>query len=125
MPSRIATVASQPVVYLLLLALGPLAAAPDSKPLYIAGSSWVADAPTKVADQLGAFNDPGISPQIKVVNYNSGKEALSSLLAGDSDFAIVHHGRLDPSVILLSKPYRCENLAATVRKALSTNSTLP
>ncbi|HEX7719479.1 MAG TPA: NrtA/SsuA/CpmA family ABC transporter substrate-binding protein [Woeseiaceae bacterium] len=88
MPSRIATVAGQLVVCLLLLALAALASASDSQPLQIAGSGWVADAPTKIADQLGAFNEPGILPEIKVVNYNSGKEALASLLAGATDFAL-------------------------------------
>lgn len=38
--------------------------------------------------------------------------------SGYTENAIVHHGRLDPSVILLSKPYRREDLAASVRKAL-------
>ncbi|HEX7718553.1 MAG TPA: ATP-binding protein, partial [Woeseiaceae bacterium] len=42
--------------------------------------------------------------------------------SGYSENAIVHHGRLDPSVNLLSKPYRREDLAASVRKALSADS---
>ena len=62
MTSRIAIVASQPAASLLLLALAALASASDSQPLQIAGSGWVADAPTKIADQLGAFNEPGILP---------------------------------------------------------------
>ncbi len=41
--------------------------------------------------------------------------------SGYTENAIVHHGRLDPSVILLSKPYRREDLAAAVRKALGTD----
>ncbi|MDZ7769928.1 MAG: hypothetical protein U5K38_12990 [Woeseiaceae bacterium] len=73
---------------MLLLAFASPATAEDTKPLRIAGSSWVADAPTKVADQLGAFNPPGITPVIHVVNYDSGQQALASLLAGESDFAL-------------------------------------
>ncbi|MDZ7769926.1 MAG: PAS domain-containing protein [Woeseiaceae bacterium] len=42
--------------------------------------------------------------------------------SGYTENAIVHHGRLDPSVILLSKPYRREDLAASVRKALGAGS---
>jgi CheY-like chemotaxis protein len=191
MTSRIATVPRQPAVCLLLLALAALASASDSQPLRIAGSGWVADAPTKIADQLGAFNEPGILPEIKVVNYNSilvvedddlvrqyvhtllkslgynvltannGNAALEALASnpdvdllftdvvmpggmsgrdladevqrlhpgmrvlytsGYSDNVIVHQGRLDPSVVLLSKPYRREDLAASVRKALSADS---
>jgi hypothetical protein len=32
--------------------------------------------------------------------------------------AIIHHGRLDPGVHLLSKPYRRQEMAVKVRKAL-------
>ena len=32
--------------------------------------------------------------------------------------AIVHHGRLDPGVQLLPKPYRRDDLAKAVRQAL-------
>ncbi|GHE20391.1 PAS domain S-box protein [Halomonas urumqiensis] len=39
--------------------------------------------------------------------------------SGYTENAIVHHGRLDPGVQLLSKPYRRQELAAKVRKVLS------
>ncbi len=42
--------------------------------------------------------------------------------SGYSDNVVVRQGRLDPSVVLLSKPYRREDLAASVRKALSAES---
>ena len=42
--------------------------------------------------------------------------------SGYSDNVVVHQGRLDPSVVLLSKPYRREDLAASVRKALSADN---
>ncbi|NYS26580.1 PAS domain S-box protein [Rhodobacteraceae bacterium 2376] len=38
--------------------------------------------------------------------------------SGYSENAIAHHGRLDPGVELLSKPYRREQLATKVRKVL-------
>ncbi|HUG98206.1 MAG TPA: PAS domain S-box protein [Gammaproteobacteria bacterium] len=39
--------------------------------------------------------------------------------SGYSENAIVHHGRLDPGVHLLGKPYRRSELAAKVREALA------
>ncbi len=38
--------------------------------------------------------------------------------SGYSEHAIVHHGRLDPGVELLSKPYRRSELASKIRKVL-------
>lgn len=39
--------------------------------------------------------------------------------SGYSENAIVHHGRLDPGVHLLGKPYRRSELAAKIREALA------
>jgi PAS domain S-box-containing protein len=39
--------------------------------------------------------------------------------SGYTETAIVHHGRLDPGVLLLAKPYRKIDLARMIRKALS------
>ena len=45
--------------------------------------------------------------------------ALKALFtSGYTQTAIVHHGRLDPGVLLLAKPYRKIDLARMVRKAL-------
>jgi hypothetical protein len=38
--------------------------------------------------------------------------------SGYTENAIIHHGRLDPGVLLLAKPYRKSDLARMVRKAL-------
>jgi CheY-like chemotaxis protein len=42
--------------------------------------------------------------------------------SGYTEDAILHHGRLDQSVLLLSKPYRRAELVAMVRKALGVRS---
>jgi hypothetical protein len=39
--------------------------------------------------------------------------------SGYTENAIVHHGRLDPGVLLLAKPYRRAELARFVREAIS------
>jgi len=65
----------------------PITTAAESGPIRIAGSAWVADAPTKVADALGLFNAES-GPRIRVDHYNSGREALASLLGGDAEFAL-------------------------------------
>jgi CheY-like chemotaxis protein len=39
--------------------------------------------------------------------------------SGYTENAIVHHGRLDPGVLLLAKPYRKADLARMIRVALS------
>lgn len=50
------------------------------------------------------------------------RPALKVLFSsGYSENAIVHHGRLDAGVELLSKPYRLQELASKVRKVLSKN----
>jgi PAS domain S-box-containing protein len=41
--------------------------------------------------------------------------------SGYTENAIVHHGRLDPGVLLLAKPYRKPDLARMIRAALNTN----
>jgi len=38
--------------------------------------------------------------------------------SGYADNAIVHQGRLDPGVLLLTKPYRKSQLASMIRRAL-------
>jgi CheY-like chemotaxis protein len=40
-------------------------------------------------------------------------------MSGYTENAIVHHGRLDPGVMLLSKPFRATELARMVRKAIA------
>jgi CheY-like chemotaxis protein len=42
--------------------------------------------------------------------------------SGYSENAVVHHGRLDPGVLLLAKPYRKEDLARMIHRALDTET---
>jgi CheY-like chemotaxis protein len=42
-------------------------------------------------------------------------------MSGYTENAIVHHGRLDPGVLLLSKPFRASDLAQMVRRAMADN----
>jgi CheY-like chemotaxis protein len=44
-------------------------------------------------------------------------------MSGYTENAIVHHGRLDPGVMLLSKPFRATELARMVRMAIAGNQT--
>ncbi len=56
----------------------------------IAGSVWVGDAPTWVADGAGFFNRDRSSeaPLIEVELHDSGYEALQQLLNGETEFAL-------------------------------------
>ncbi len=45
--------------------------------------------------------------------------------SGYTESAIIHHGRLDPGVLLLAKPYRKQDLARVIRQALNGAKTLP
>ena len=52
----------------------------------------------------------------EVVKHRPGMRVLYT--SGYTDNAIVHQGRLDPGVLLLSKPYRKSQLAKMIRQAL-------
>jgi PAS domain S-box-containing protein len=45
--------------------------------------------------------------------------------SGYTENAIVHHGRLDPGVLLLVKPYRKRDLAKMLRRALDASNVFP
>ena len=45
--------------------------------------------------------------------------------SGYTENAIIHHGRLDPGVLLLAKPYRKTELARMIRRALDAVDGLP
>jgi hypothetical protein len=48
------------------------------------------------------------------------RPALKTLFtSGYSNEAIIHHGHLDPGVLLLAKPYRKSDLAQMIRSALA------
>jgi len=53
----------------------------------------------------------------KVLKLRSGIKVLYT--SGYTDNAIVHQGRLDPGVLLLTKPYRKSQLANMIRRALT------
>lgn len=48
----------------------------------------------------------------------AGPRSRSCSPSGYTPTAIVHHGRLDPGVLLLAKPYRKIDLARMIRMAL-------
>jgi CheY-like chemotaxis protein len=52
----------------------------------------------------------------EVAKHRPGTRVLFT--SGYTDSAIIHHGRLDEGVLLLSKPYRKSELAHMVRVAL-------
>ena len=52
----------------------------------------------------------------EVARHRPGIKVLYT--SGYTDNAIVHHGRLDEGVLLLTKPYRKSQLAKMVRQAL-------
>lgn len=62
----------------------------DNDVIRIAGSAWVGDGPTKVAVELGLFNQGRSSsePVIEVLNLGSGLEAVEMLMRGEVDFAL-------------------------------------
>lgn len=62
----------------------------------------------------GGMNGPQLVEQAQQL-YPAMKVLFTS---GYTENAIVHHGRLDPGVKLLSKPYRRQDLADKIREAL-------
>jgi CheY-like chemotaxis protein len=54
----------------------------------------------------------------EVIKRRPGMRALFT--SGYTENAIIHHGRLDPGVLLLAKPYRKAELARMIRIALDT-----
>lgn len=63
----------------------------------------------------GGMNGPQLVEIVKE-RYPAMKILFTS---GYTENAIVHHGRLDSGVKLLSKPYRRQDLADKIREALA------
>src|SRR5207248_4749733 len=63
----------------------------------------------------GGINGPALVRQALKLRPELGVLYTS----GYTENAIVHHGRLDPGVLLLAKPYRKADLARMIRQALS------
>jgi signal transduction histidine kinase len=91
--------------------------------------------PAANADEALAFIDQGtrcdlLFTDVIMPGSRNGRELAGELMrrrpelkvvytSGYSQSAIVHHGRLDPGVLLLTKPYRLSELAQIVRAALN------
>jgi CheY-like chemotaxis protein len=91
--------------------------------------------PAANADEALAFIDQGtrcdlLFTDVIMPGSRNGRELAGELMrrrpeikvvytSGYSQSAIVHHGRLDPGVLLLTKPYRRSELAQIVRAALN------
>lgn len=80
---------------LLLLLTGAGAAAEsdtgDTPTATIAGSVWVGDAPTRIADALDYFDDslgPDSPEHIRIAQRNTGRQALDMLLHDQAEFAL-------------------------------------
>ncbi len=56
----------------------------------IAGSTWIGDAPTRLADHLDLFNQgrKASEPRIEVLSFGSGSDAVAALMRGDAEFAL-------------------------------------
>jgi PAS domain S-box-containing protein len=94
---------------------------------------YVATAASNAAEAL-AILDGGVAPDLLFTDVImpggvDGRELADQALrrqpslkvlytSGYTQTAIVHHGRLDPGVLLLAKPYRKIDLARMIRKAL-------
>lgn len=77
------------LVVLLAAFLQSGAFADDSdSPLVISGSSWITDAPTRIADSAGYF-EGAAGARIVVELADSGKQSLERLMAGEADFALM------------------------------------
>ena len=75
------------VLVLWLLQSAALAGAGEGK-VRVAGSGWVVDAPTKIADRLGLFGGTSARPPVQVDYHASGLQAMRALLAGQAEFAL-------------------------------------
>jgi len=60
---------------------------------------------------------------VEMAGRASGLKVLYT--SGYTENAIVHHGRLDPGVQLLAKPYRKSDLARAIRQALANGGSAP
>jgi CheY-like chemotaxis protein len=89
-----------------------------------------ADGPTALASVANGEKFDLLFTDVILPNSMSGRQLANEMdkrrpgikvlyTSGYTDNAIVHQGRLDPGVMLLSKPYRKSQLAKMIRQALS------
>jgi PAS domain S-box-containing protein len=68
----------------------------------------------------GAMNGPQLAKE--AMKRRPGSKVL--FMSGYTENTIVHHGRLDPGVLLLAKPFHKPELARMIRQALSATETV-
>jgi len=90
-PQKLSTLTLLLIASLLTPALPSVAVGADQgseteAAIRIAGSTWIHDAPTRIADLQGHFQGPG--PGIEMTPQTSGKAALRQLMSGNAEFAL-------------------------------------
>lgn len=77
---------------LVLILVGQIMPAVADEPavVRIAGSAWIGDAPTRLADHLDLFNQgrEASEPRIEVLSFGSGHDAVMALMRGEAEFAL-------------------------------------
>lgn len=63
----------------------------------------------------GALNGKQLADKVRLIR----PDIKIVFASGYTENAIIHHGRLDPGVLLLTKPYRRDDLARILRRALT------
>ncbi|ACE99145.1 multi-sensor hybrid histidine kinase [Rhodopseudomonas palustris TIE-1] len=69
----------------------------------------------------GGMNGPQLADELR--KYKPNLKVLFT--SGYTENAMLHHGRLDPAVMLLPKPYRRADLARMLRRVLDTEADVP
>ena len=92
---------------LCLLTISPEPADASSGPFTIGMSQCNGNEPWRVQMNRDIAAAATRHPELKVV-----------FMSGYTENAIIHHGRLDAGILLISKPFRRADLARIIRRAL-------